>query len=174
MNDKMDHGPADIGLWAIILVLIGAVVLFFVVMLSHARAETPSPGVAYCSLYARESTRVDLMHTIPVKPENVSDEYIKALAVQVFKECVSVLPTLLPLPELHRDLDTWISDMRYLLVQRAGTVPATAAIPDDDLWRQQCEAQYRTWDPDTGTVVRAGSPDRVKCPCGGEVDCTTQ
>jgi hypothetical protein len=138
------------------------------------KAETPSPGVAYCSLYARESTRVDLMHTIPVKPENVSDEYIKALAVQVFKECVSVLPALLPLPEQHRGLDTWISDMRYLLVQRAGTVPATAAIPDDDLWRQQCEAQYRTWDPDTGTVVRAGSPDRVKCPCGGEVDCTTQ
>jgi hypothetical protein len=114
------------------------------------------------------------MHTIPVKPDEVSDKYIVDLAVQVFKACTSVLPTLLPLPEDHRQLSTWVNDMRYLITQRdvaiatAGTEPAT--VGEDD-WAAQCAAEYRSWNPEDGTVVRRGSPTPVRCPCGREVVC---
>ena len=135
-----------------------------------AMAAEPSPSVAYCAIYSREAVRIDLMHTIPVRPQDVSDSYIEALAVQVFNQCVSILPTLLPLPEAHRNLDTWVNDMRYLITQRAGTVPAAAA-PDEGDWASACAAEYRSWDPASGTVVRHGSPERVPCPCGKEVEC---
>jgi hypothetical protein len=134
-----------------------------------ARAEqlTASPvHLAFCALYSRESVRIDLMHSRPVG--TVTDKYIESLAVQVFHQCMSILPTLLPLPEAHRNLDTWVADMRTLLVSRAGTEPAMGG---DDEWRDQCQRQYRTWDEATGTVIRAGSPARVRCPCGEGVTC---
>jgi len=141
-------------------------------------ARASDAGVAYCAVFAREAVRIDLMHTIPVSPQDVSNDYIEALAVQVFKQCVSVLPTLLPLPEKHRNLGSWIGDMRYMLEQRiegAGTAPAAdrpqASIASDEAWRQQCAATYRSWDEETGTVVRRGSHERVRCPCGDGVDC---
>jgi hypothetical protein len=164
----MDDKPADIGLWATVFVIVGAIVLLFVVLLNTARAETPSPGVAFCSLWARESARIDLMHSLPVNPATVTDEYITALAVKLFKECVSVVPALLPLPPEHRSLQAWAEDMRALLISRAGTEPAMSG---DAEWRAQCAATYRTWDEETGTVIRAGNPARVRCPCGEEVVC---
>jgi len=154
--------------------------LLVVVLLwaSRARAEElrsiDDASLAYCAIYSREAVRIDLMHTIPVRANEVSDKYITDLAVQVFKQCVSILPTLLPLPEAHRNLDSWVNDMRYLIVQRdgvvavAGTEPATLG---NEEWAAQCAAEYRTWNPDDGTVVRNGSPERVRCPCGGEVQC---
>lgn len=156
--------------WWLLGTLMMVVFAFFIIVMllaSEAKAQT-TPGVAYCSLYAREATRIDLMHTIPVKPENVGDEYIEQLAVQVFKQCVSVLPTLLPLPAEHRNLGTWVNDMRRMLIERAGTAPAVA---NDDEWRAQCRTEYKTWDEATGTVVRSGSDARVPCPCGKEVTC---
>ena len=136
-----------------------------------ALTETPSPGVAYCALYAREAARIDIMHTAPVSA-SVTDAYIEALAVKLFEECVSVVPALLPLPEEHRNLGSWVKDMQRLLISRSGIEPAgDAPVGVDDSWRASCAAEYRTWDPDTETVVRAGSPERVRCPCGEEVQC---
>ena len=91
----------DPTLWILSLVITAAIVVLMAVLLwaNPAKSETPSTGMAFCSLYAREATRIDLMHTIPVKPENVSDSYIKALATRLYMECVSVIPALLPLPE---------------------------------------------------------------------------
>lgn len=152
--------------------MIKSAIVSSLLLTAPAWADEVSPGVAYCALYAREAVRIDLIHTIPVKPEDVNDAYITHLAVQVFKDCVSVLPTLLPLPEAHRNLDTWVGDMRYLIMQRVGTAPATAEpIAADEAWRQQCAATYRSWDEETGTVVRRGSHERVRCPCGDGVDC---
>jgi hypothetical protein len=166
-----DDRPADIGLWATVLVIVGAIVILFVVLLNTAKAEqieaTPVQ-LAFCALYARESARIDLQHTLPVNPSTVSDDYIRSLAVKVYGQCLSVLPTLLPLPSAHRDLGTWVADMKTLLVSRAGTEPAMAG---DAEWRAQCERQYFTWDEATGTVIRAGNPARVRCPCGEEIDC---
>jgi hypothetical protein len=165
-----DDRPADIGLWATVFVIVGAIVILFVVLLNTARSETVQASpvhLAYCSLFARESVRIDLMHSRPIGP-TVTDDYIEGLAVEVFKQCMSVLPTLLPLPEAHRDLNTWVEDMKTLLVSRAGTEPAMSG---DAEWRAQCERQYFTWDEGTGTVIRAGNPARVRCPCGQEVVC---
>jgi hypothetical protein len=164
-----DDGNPDFGLWATTIVVFGAFVLLIVVLL-QAKAETVQASpvhLAYCSLFARESVRIDIMHSRPIGP-TVTDEYIEGLAVEVFKQCMSVLPTLLPLPEAHRNLGTWVEDMRTLLISRAGTEPAMAG---DAEWREQCERQYFTWDEATGTVIRAGNPARVKCPCGQEVQC---
>jgi hypothetical protein len=165
-----DDKSGDIGLWATVLVIILAIGIMFAALLITAKAETVQASpvhLAYCSLFARESVRIDLMHSRPIGP-TVTDEYIEGLAVEVFKQCMSILPTLLPLPEAHRNLTTWTADMKTLLVSRAGTEPAMSG---DAEWRAQCERQYRTWDEATGTVIRTGNPARVKCPCGEEVDC---
>jgi hypothetical protein len=142
--------------------------------LFSSQAETPSPGVSYCAIWAREAARIDIMHTAPVSAA-VTDAYIEGLAVKLFSECVSVVPALLPLPEGHRDLGTWVKDMQRMLILQPGTEPAAEKPPAqgdaDDEWRAACAAEYQTWDEETGTVVRAGSPERVRCPCGKEVDC---
>ena len=120
-------------------------------------------------MYAREATRIDIMHTAPVTA-SVTDAYIEALALKVFEECVSILPALLPLPEGHRDLDSWVKDMQRMLISRSGTEPAGDA-PEraegdegDEQWRAACAAAYLTWDADTETVIRNGNPERVRCP----------
>jgi hypothetical protein len=162
--------PADIGLWATVFVVVGAIVILFVVLINTARSETVQASpvhLAYCSLFARESVRIDIMHSRPIGP-TVTDEYIEGLAVEVFKQCMSVLPTLLPLPEAHRNLGTWVEDMRTLLISRAGTEPAMSG---DAEWREACSRTYRTWNEETGTVIRRGNPDPVRCPCGKDVVC---
>jgi hypothetical protein len=139
------------------------------IVLASSEGRASEAGFAYCAIWTREAVRIDLLHTIPVKPDEVTDSYIESLAVQVFRECVSVLPALLPLPEQHRSLKTWVGDMRFMVSQRdrtasvAGTVPASAA-PDDDAWREACRSEYRTWDEADGTVIRNGNPERVRCP----------
>lgn len=175
MNDSPEPEP-NLALWLIGMVAVGAILLLLAALMSFARAEEPvTPSVAYCALYSREAVRIDLMHTIPVSPGDVTDSYIEALAVRVFQDCVSILPTLLPLPEAHRNLDSWIIDMRYLIMQRVGTAPATAEpIAGDEEWRRQCAATYRTWDEETGTVIRRGSHERTECPCGKGVTCDEQ
>jgi hypothetical protein len=166
----MSEKPTDVGLWVVFMVVVASLILMFTILLRPARSETVQASpvhLAYCSLFARESVRIDIMHSRPIGP-TVTDEYIEGLAVEVFKQCMSVLPTLLPLPEAHRDLGTWVADMKTLLVSRAGTEPAMAG---DAEWRDACARTYRTWEEETGTVIRAGNPARVRCPCGQEVNC---
>jgi hypothetical protein len=153
-------------LTTVMAVLLGVIILLALLLESEAQASDAS--LAFCSLYARESARIELMHAIPVSPQTITDDYIEALAVKTFKECLSVLPTLLPLPEAHRNLTTWVADMKTLLVSRAGTEPAMAG---DAEWREACARTYRTWNEDTGMVIRKGSPEPVRCPCGTEVVC---
>jgi len=170
--------------WVIGTLLVTLIALLFAVLMfaAKASAEPVSAGLAYCSVYAREQARIDIMHTLPVTPAEAQGKYPVELAVRIFRECVSVLPTLLPLTPEHRSLDSWHDDVQVMIrarlaemgVQPAADPPAEAsavAAPDDEEWRRQCAAEYSTWDPDTGTVVRRGSPERVRCPCMGEVQC---
>jgi hypothetical protein len=167
-----DHAAITV----ILLALLATLFFFFIVLLWNAKAEELSEisvkNAAYCSLYSREMVFIEMMHSDKVVTADT--DYILALAKQHYADCLAVVPTLLPLPE-EGSLKSWLADMRDLLVltgkQRVvnvGTAPAT--IGKDD-WREQCAREYRTWDDETGTVIRAGSPERVRCPCGGEVVC---
>lgn len=122
---------------------------------------TKPETLAYCALYAREATRIDIMHTEPVDTRIANTNYITLLATRVYRQCVDNLPALLPLPEEHRNMRSWAADMRALVLSRSGTVPAS---DDRTSWAEACAAEYRTWDEATGTVVRHGSPERVECP----------
>jgi len=82
---------------------------------------------------------------LAISPENQEHCFRYALVGNTgqkgYDECISVLPMRLPMPE------------------PAGTVPATGTT-----WAEACAAKYKTWDASDGTVVRRGSPERVKCP----------
>lgn len=146
---------------------------------SEELSEIPLPNAAYCALYAREAVRIDIMHTLPVSRDEANSQYPRELARKVFAQCLTVVPALLPLPEEHRQLDTWAADMATMIEARLmtlGAAPATDApaveeTSDEEAWRFQCRAEYRSWDEETGTVVRRGSSERVKCPCGSTVQC---
>jgi hypothetical protein len=101
-----------------------------------------------------------------------------------------LLPTLLPLPAELGSFEQWLADTRDLIILKNGRTPATERpMPtttsferfkptpvsttglDDAIWRAQCAAEYRTWNPDTGTVIRGNGIGEVPCPCGKEVKC---
>jgi hypothetical protein len=74
----------------------------------------------------------------------------------------------LPLPDLPAaHADQWASMVSLYAIGRQGTAPAAAdptpgrGSPE---WRAACAAEYRTWDEADGTVIRRGSPERVRCP----------
>lgn len=130
--------------------------------------ETLTVGLGHatrCELYARESARISITHaektTVP------SEEELIQLFLREYWLCVSVVPALLP-PD--QTIEEWARDIRGILLSDVGKTPAKDD-PDDVEWRRQCRAEYSTWDEATGTVVRRGSPERVPCPCMGEIVC---
>lgn len=127
--------------------------------------------LAYCAIYSREAARIDIMHTRPVDMAMAGPTYPEDLAFAIYKQCVSILPTLLPLPEEHRNLASWNADLVEWIGSQQGTAPALSSPAAPPGWAEQCAAEYVSWDAATGTVIRRGSPERVPCPCGKEVDC---
>lgn len=99
--------------------------------------------VVYCDNYAKRSE------------QTVAD------IVQAYGDCIRVLPERLPMPVLQGSVPAGDRP-----VEQNGN-PGSSG-PE---WEAACAAEYRTWDADTGTVIRRGSPERVRCPCGGEVAC---
>jgi hypothetical protein len=147
---------------------------------THAEelSEISVKNASYCALYSREAIFIDMMHG--TEPVTADTDYILARAKVAYGECLSVLPTLLALPADTGSLKSWLADIRDLTILRSGTKPAAekaakastpAGLVDEVEWRRQCRAEYNTWDEETGTVIRRGNPERVKCPCGGEVVC---
>ena len=158
-----------------------AFVAFCAIHLSARSAEqyseiSPKLG-AYCSLYARQMVFIKVMH--PVESITADSDVILGVAKQEYQDCLSVLPTLLPLPKELGSLNQWLADMREIIILRArtqGIEPATEqpVVPvnlKEEEWKEQCRAEYVSWDEATGTVLRRGNPERVRCPCGGEVQC---
>jgi hypothetical protein len=147
----------------------------------HARSEDLSEisvgNASYCALYSREMVFIEMMHGDDMVVADT--DYILKIAQGHYGDCLAVLPTLLPLPEETGSLRSWLADIRDLMVLTGrkkvidiGTVPAVDKKPDpDEEWRRQCRAEYSTWEEETGTVVRRGSPERVRCPCGTEIQC---
>jgi len=139
-------------------------------------SEIGTKAAAYCALYSRESIRIQVMH--PTKSITADTDVILELAKKEYAECLSILPNYLPLPAEIGSLKSWLADMRDLIILRnskEGVAPAAdkpeGDTPDEEEWRAQCRAEYSTWEEETGTVVRRGNPERVRCPCGGEVTC---
>lgn len=148
----------------IIIAVAAAAAILLMTSRSEAKPDklvTTTENLAYCALYAREATRIDIMHTQPIDTRIANTNYLTLLATRVYRQCVDNLPALLPLPEEHRNMRTWAADMRALVISRSGTEPATGG---SSSWAEACAEQYRTWDEATGTVVRRGSPERVRCP----------
>ena len=135
-------------------------------------------NASYCSLYAREMVFIDALHSGELTSDS---DVIRNAAIAHYTDCISIIPTLLPLPPGVGTFDQWVADIRDVIYWRAkihvrtiGTAPATSAKPkdpDDEEWRRQCRAEYNTWNEDDGTVIRRGNPERVRCPCGEEVIC---
>lgn len=132
-------------------------------------SEISIRSAAYCHLWSREMTRIEIQH--PTRSITADTDVILGIAKQHYGECLAVLPTLVPLPEELGSLREWLADMRDLLILRAGTEPATddptpseKPSSGDEAWREACALNYRTWDPDSETVVRRGSSKRVRCP----------
>lgn len=145
--------------------------LYSCVAKAEELSEIDKKSAGYCALYSRELVRIRIMH-----PEGrlVADTDIVAnWAIEEYKACLSILPAMLPVPASGAYKE-WLADMRDLIILNAGTEPASDT-PQGDLndeeWRAQCRAEYNTWEEETGTVIRRGNPERVRCPCGGEVTC---
>lgn len=139
-------------------------------------SEINKRDAAYCVLQAREMMWIRVMHNN--ERITADTDVVLQLAQKEYGDCLAVLPTLLPLPSEGGSIESWLADMRDLLILKAGTAPATekpdapvSATLDDETWRAQCRAEYTTWEEETGTVVRRGNPERVRCPCGGVVTC---
>lgn len=165
--------PRQLLLWLSLIALI--FVSITVMARGEERLSEISPKLAaYCALYSREMTLINILH--PTKAIDADTDVILEIAKGHYGDCLSVLPTLLPMPANLGDLKSWLADMRDVVLLRSrslGTEPAVEekVVEGDEEWRAQCRAEYNSWEEETGTVVRRGSPQRVRCPCGGEVRC---
>jgi len=189
-RDPEDHAER---IWIFSFILVAAIVLIAVLIFagptkSEEYSEINPKLAAYCSIYARESVFIQVMH--PTTSITADTDVILAMAKKEYGECLSVLPTLLPLPAELGGFEQWLADIRDLLILKTGRKPAaerplptttsferfkptpvSATGLDDATWRAQCAAEYRTWNPDTGTVIRGNGIGEVPCPCGKEVKC---
>ena len=127
-------------------------------------SEISVRNASYCALYSRVEVLRDAMHGTGLTADT---DVVLARAKGHYGDCLAVLPTLLPVSD---DLETWLADMRDVLVLRGaervaniGTEPASVN-PSEEAWREACRSEYRTWDEADGTVVRRGSPEPVRCP----------
>lgn len=124
------------------------------------KIELLAAAIGAAGIYLASSWAAEPTEYFAISRENLQycNEYARAEALDMpgmnkaYEDCIRVLPFRLPI---------------------SGTVPATDRViaVSNEQWEAACAAEYRTWDPDTKTVVRRGSPERVRCPCGEEVQC---
>ena len=156
----------------------GLTVAFVLGLTAQANAEQYSEisavNASYCALFARQMVFMEIFQDGKLTADS---DVIRSAAVAHYSDCVSILPTLMPLPPDLGAFDQWVADVRDLVFMMAkekagsiGTVPATENTADEE-WRRACRGEYNTWDEQTGTVIRRGNPERVRCPCGTEVVC---
>lgn len=151
-----------------------------------------SAGSLYCNLWAREVVRVEAQtgslfdmeirdseaagvvfyQTSDPAMAEATPELLIARAASHQRDCKFLVEfETLPLPlNPHAQNDGWAKAVASLTLSRQGIMPAGENIGDNE-WRAACEAEYVSWDPETETVIRKGSPERVRCPCGSEVQC---
>jgi hypothetical protein len=97
-----DDKPADVGLWVVIMVVVGAILMLLAVLLwtgkakSEELSEISVQNASFCSLYARAETFHDTMHG----PSITADvDYVLSRAKEHYGYCLAALPTLLPVSD---------------------------------------------------------------------------
>lgn len=146
----------------LVLALCGLVLVVLLGLALVARAE----DVGYCIYWSREATRIDYQH----ETAEVTAEAIERQVRARYYWCgLQETGQRLPLPGRPEEASTaeWASFLaaafaaRQAARQDLGTAPADVGPPE---WVEACDAEYRTFDRSDGTVVRRGSPERVRCP----------
>lgn len=155
-------------------------------------AERDPTRLVMCAMVSRELVRVEVETGRTYSPvmvgevlhyEEQADPSLKDITPadalkrftthrQICEAMIDIMPALPKVDAANNE--AWARSIATLAGRFDGVEPAGDPPPPDpgsDEWRQACAAEYRTWDPDTGTVIRKGSPERVRCPCGDEVDC---
>lgn len=143
-------------------------------------ASASSP---YCNLWAREVVRVEAqtgsfinMLLVDGKPSftQTSDQGMAEATPELLikraaahqRDCKFLIEyDTLPLPLLPpAENEGWAAAVSTLTLSRQGVVPAGDNIGDEG-WRRACAEQWRTFDPDDGTVVRPESKGgKQRCP----------
>jgi hypothetical protein len=162
---------------------------FMLLLMAVSRAEEDRERTILCAMLSRELVRVEIETGNTYSPVLVSevlnyeeraDASLKEITAQ---DALKRYTTHLQLCEVMIDIspslpkveaatnEAWARSVVSLASRFDGIAPATGRPLGTDAWREACSAEYRTWDPETETVVRKGSPERVRCPCGEEVDC---
>ena len=169
--------PTRAAWWILAIALILGVLLVGALLTRPARAEDRS----YCVLWAREAVRLDYLHeTAAITPEALEEAWLRRYLWCGNQETGQRLG----LPGWKDDATqkAWAEFIAaaYRATQEradaAGTEPAGDAPEDppadtvpaerlaDEEWRRACGDIWRTFDPETGTVIR---PNRrgVRVPC---------
>jgi len=150
---------------------VGALIGFgFGYMAGIAKAED------YCDLWAREQTRIDVTTATDFTTLTSTQLMIQQYKAKNLLICRSM--EMKPMLEGSSSDEAWSLDMYQILIQKAqtaveaqGTEPASDSPKEGEDWENQCRANYRSFDPSDGTVVRRGNSERVRCPCGDTIDC---
>lgn len=156
-------------------------VLLVATLFWTGRARAASDG--YCQLWARAVTEIEVrtgqqfslifldaeLAFTATKDVDIAtaDAYLIEMRLAGHRHSCAAVPEYdsLPLPDVpFVRVANWAANMALLAVGRQGTVPATEKPAVSSGWAEACAAEYRTFDPDDQTVIRRGSPDRVKCP----------
>lgn len=131
-----------------------------------------------CALWARAQNSVDFSTTNDVDMLTADEGFIALRLDDLYGSCI-LQPKLRPGLEGDRSTNVYIAGIMAILQTRisqvgtepAGSDPTPASPKGDEEWKAQCRYEYNSWDEETGTVVRHGSPERVRCPCGNGVTC---
>lgn len=164
----------------------------FVALLSASACPAAATTDGYCVLWSRdvaelevrtgaqlnlifEGDRLVFLQRDDVDLKTADGNLVELRAQSQFRTCMA-LPEYdaLPLPDLPPAQTTnWAHRVALQSVGRQGTEPAgddtepNRPIKSDGgspEWAKACSIEYRTWNPDDGTVLRRGSPERVRCP----------
>jgi hypothetical protein len=154
----------------VILILAGVIV----------KAEDKDPDrTVLCAMLARELVRVEIETASTFTPVIVSEvlhfeqapdaslrEVTPEAALKRYAEqmkACEAIPDFLPsLPKVDAAGNaSWARAVVTLATRLDGVAPASEG---REGWAEACAAEYRTWDNATGTVIRRGRPERVRCP----------
>lgn len=158
----------------LILILAGAIV--------QAKERDPDRTIL-CAMLSRELVRVEIESGTTYDPVLVAEalhyqarpdpalrsitpaEALKRYTthMQLCEVMIDIVPSL-PSVEASGN-DAWARSMATLATRFDGTTPATDAPPQAEGWAEACAAEWRTFDPSDGTVVRPASKGgKQRCP----------
>lgn len=140
---------------------------------SPAWAASPE----FCTVFAREWTRIHFIHNAEIAKANwpTLEQRERAAAWSApgrqewilsrnYSACINASVDVLRLPDNLPES----SDEAWLKFLIGTTAEPPDPTVDDEAKVDWCKAEYKTYDPADGTVLRRGYKERVPCPYPGE------